>query len=232
MVETVIVDSNINRIIALSDLHSDIHAFIICLRDCAKVIRKVPNVNTIILPDVLKLDQDTEDMLELNLNENENLYKDDLNYEWIGGTTNIVICGDILDGFRQQTMMRIGNNRCSRGTCTNNEYDQGEIKLLRFINAINFLAINSGGRIYKILGNHDFANLGNNVAVLNRYIQPHTLGEPNYYHGMNRIEYFKAGNAGSQLLLQDGAYLGLIINNNIFVHGQLDHTKNLQYYVE
>ena len=232
MVKTVVVDPSINRIIALSDIHSDIHAFIICLRDCARVIRKVPNINTRILPDVHKLDQDTEDMLELNLNDNEILYRDNLNYEWIGGTTNIVICGDILDGYRQLTMMRIGINRCSHDTCTNNEYDQGEIKLLRFINAINYLAINSGGRIYKILGNHDFANLGNDVALFRNYIQPYTLGEPDYYHGMNRIEYFKAGNAGSQLLLQDGAYLGLIINNNIFVHGQLDHTKNLQYYID
>jgi hypothetical protein len=59
-------------------------------------------------------------MLELNLNDNEILYRDNLNYEWIGGTTNIVICGDILDGYRQSTMMRIGINRCSHGACTNN----------------------------------------------------------------------------------------------------------------
>ena len=232
MVETIIVDSSINRIIALSDIHSDIHAFIICLRDCAKVIRKVPNINTIILPDVHKLDQDTEDMLELNLNDNEILYRDNLNYEWIGGTTNIVICGDILDGYRQLTMMRVGNNRCSHGNCTNLEYDQVEIKLLRFINSINRLAIQSGGRIFKILGNHDFANLGNYAAFLTKYIPPYTLAEPNYHNGMRRMEYFNAGNPGSNLLLQDGAYLGLIINNNIFVHGQLDHTRNLQYYID
>ena len=29
-----------NRIIALSDIHGDIHSLIIALRDCAKVIKK------------------------------------------------------------------------------------------------------------------------------------------------------------------------------------------------
>jgi hypothetical protein len=246
MVETVIVDSNINRIIALSDLHSDIHAFIICLRDCAKVIRKVPNVNTIIIPDVLKLDQDTEDMLELNLNENENLYKDNLNYEWIGGTTNIVICGDILDGSgrSQEDMKREGKNRCRDNKCTALEYDQVEIKLLRFINSMNLLAIEKGGRIYKILGNHDVANLGyykinkigfdlyETIPYIKKYIPRSTLQENNYHNNIKRENYFNAGKPGSYLLLQGGAYIGLIINNNIFVHGQLNHDKNLQYYID
>lgn len=249
MVETVIVDSNINRIIALSDLHSDIHAFIICLRDCAKVIRKVPNVNTIILPDVLKLDQDTEDMLELNLNENENenLYKDNLNYEWIGGTTNIVICGDILDGGGRSEveMKRKGKNSCGYNNCTDLEYDQVEIKLLRFINSMNRLAIEKGGRIYKILGNHDVANLAyykipkrgynyfnETFPWINQYIPGSTLQNSNYHNNIKRENYFNAGNLGSYLLLQGGAYIGLIINNNIFVHGQLNHDKNLQYYID
>jgi hypothetical protein len=237
MVETVIIDPSINRIIALSDIHSDIHAFIICLRDCAKVIRKVRNVNTRILPDVHKIDQDTEDMLELNLNDDEVLYKDNLNYEWIGGNTNIVICGDILDGGRSNaTMLREGKNRCGNINCTNLEYDQVEIKLLKFINSINLLANKSGGRIYKVLGNHDFANLSNLIMKDQRpfaasYIPTWTLNEPNYYHGFERLAYFNAGKPGSELLLQGGAYLGLIINNNIFVHGQLDHKRNLQYYI-
>jgi hypothetical protein len=40
-----------------------------------------------------------------------------------------------------------------------NEYDQVEIKLLRFINAINEQAMRNNGRIFKILGNHDVWNL-------------------------------------------------------------------------
>ena len=37
---TNIVDESIETIFALSDIHTDINAFIIALRDCAKVIRK------------------------------------------------------------------------------------------------------------------------------------------------------------------------------------------------
>lgn len=235
MVETVIINPGINKIIALSDIHSDIHAFIICLRDCAKVIRKVIDINKKIIPDIYSLDQDTENLLELNLNDNniENLYKDNLNYEWIGGNTNIVICGDILDGARDNhTMMRVGRNRCNHNNCTNLEYDQVEIKLLRFINEINKLAIQAGGRIYKILGNHDFANLSNNSWFVRNYIPKWTLGVTNYYKEYSRLNYFNAGNPGSDLLLEDGAYICLIINNNIFVHGQLDHTKDLNYYID
>ena len=229
MIDTIIIDSSINRIIALSDIHSDIHAFIICLRDCAKVIRKVQTSKSI---NIHKLDSDTEDFLEMNLNNTENLYMDNLNYEWIGGNTNIVICGDILDGARDNsTMMRKGKNRCGHNNCTNLEYDQVEIKLLRFINSMNQLAMQSGGRIYKILGNHDFMNLANNTEYIRLYIPTYTKNEPNYYKGFTRLEYFNAGNPGSQLLLQDGAYLCLIINNNIFVHGQLDNNKSVNDYI-
>jgi hypothetical protein len=47
----------------------------------------------------------------------------------------------------------------------------------------------------------------------------------------NRLQYFKYGNPGSRLLLQDNAYLLIIINNNIFVHGQLVHNKTFQEYI-
>jgi hypothetical protein len=176
MVETVIINPAINRIIALSNIHSDIHAFIICLRDCAKVIQKVRDSD--IIHDDHTLDQDTERLLELDLNDNEAAYIDDLNYKWIGGNTNIVICGDILDGERSNaTIMRVGQNRCDHDNCTNLEYDQVEIKLLRFINSINTLAKEAGERIYKILGNHDFANLANNRSFFVPFIPTYTRNE-------------------------------------------------------
>lgn len=235
--ETIILDQKINRIITLSDIHSDIHAFIICLRDCAKVIRK-KHLETI---DIYSLDKDTEDLLELNLNIREEQYIDDLNFEWIGGNTHIVICGDIIDGARSnETTTRTGipGTRCFPEHCTNNEYEQVEIKLLKLINNLNNQAIQQGGRIIKVLGNHEFMNLANNVSVRN-YIQPHTLtlGDKYYINSStkkkySRINYFNAGNPGSELLLEGGAYLLLIINNNLFVHGQIDPTKTLQDYID
>jgi uncharacterized membrane protein len=41
--QTNIIDSNINNIYTFSDIHADIHALIIVLRDCAKVIKLCDN---------------------------------------------------------------------------------------------------------------------------------------------------------------------------------------------
>ena len=245
-IETIIINPNINRIIALSDIHSDIHSFIICLRDCARVIRK--NIN--FAHNKSDFDIDLEKLLELDLNTDNQKYIDDLNFEWIGGTTNIVICGDILDGSREikykknfirnPAMKRYPKypSRCPKlsckgcAHCIGLEYDQVEIKLLRFINKINEYAMIAGGRIYKILGNHDIMNLNMSKNLSDNYIPEFTFNLGNkYYNGLSRKEYFNLGNPGSELLLQDNAYLLLMINNNIFVHGQLDHTKDITYYI-
>jgi len=53
----------------------------------------------------------------------------------------------------------------------------------------------------------------------------------NYYDNYTRQEYFNNNNPGSDLLFEDNAYMFLVINNNIFVHGQLDHTKSLEDYI-
>jgi hypothetical protein len=45
---TEIIDPNIENIYTFSDIHGDIHALIIALRDCAKVIR-LKNTSIIII---------------------------------------------------------------------------------------------------------------------------------------------------------------------------------------
>ena len=238
--QTLILNPTINRIIALSDIHSDLHAFIICLRDCAQVIRKRNGVHH----DPNNLDTDTEFFLELNLNASNHIhrYRDDLNYEWIGENTHVVICGDILDGARLNGIIESIvdkrsapiNSRCHPNHCKNLEYDQVEVKLIRFINEMNRQAQIHNGRVIKILGNHDIANLtvNNNLA---KYIPEFTSRQPDYMieDGITytRLQYFKYGNPGSRLLLQDNAYLLIIINNNIFVHGQLVHNKTFENYI-
>ena len=226
--KTNIINSK-NRIIALSDIHGDIHSLIIALRDCAKVIRKKNNLTF----DSSVIDHSVEILLEydlnLDLNKQTLFYKDDLDYEWCGKDTYVVICGDFLDGFRNN----FGNyripfidSRCDN--CMDLEYDQVEIKIFRFINKINEYAMNNGGRIFKILGNHEFINLNDNS--INSYIPIWTKSLTNYYKGMTREEYFRLNNEGGDIIFKDGAGLLLKINNNIFVHGRLDHTKNYKYY--
>jgi len=216
-----------NRIITLSDIHGDIHSLIVALRDCGKVIKKEDSF------DSSKIDHSVEILLEYDLNldlgKTNPFYKDDLGYEWCGGNTFVVICGDFLDGFRNN----FGNyripfieSRCDK--CMDLEYDQVEIKIFRFINALNEKAIISGGRIFKVLGNHEFINLNDNS--INNYIPEWTKSLKNYYKNMTREEYFKLDNEGGYLIFKDGAGLLLKINNNIFVHGRLDHSKTFANY--
>jgi hypothetical protein len=218
-----------NRIISLSDIHGDIHSLIVALRDCGKVIKKKKTFEI----DPSKIDHSVEILLEYDLNldlgKDVPFYKDDLNYEWCGDNTFVVICGDFLDGFRNN----FGNyripfieSRCDK--CMDLEYDQVEIKIFRFINALNQEAKLSGGRIFKVLGNHEFINLNDNS--INNYIPDWTKSLRNYYKNMTRDEYFKLNNEGSDLIFKDGAGLLLKINNNIFVHGRLDHSKSFDNY--
>ena len=230
--QTNIYDPNITRIIALSDIHGDIHALIIALRDCAQVIKKKEGH---IIPDELNLDMETEELLEMNLNDdfrrpiNEKKYIDDLNYEWCGENTHVVICGDILDGYRINDNKRTSlfNSRCGN-RCVENEYDQIEVKIYRFINAINK---SSGNKIHKVLGNHEIVNLFNIGLDYSNFVPPMTKSmEFFYYNEERRLDYFKWNKEGARLIFEGGAGIFLKINNNLFVHGQLDHTKSLSDY--
>jgi hypothetical protein len=242
---TNIYDPEIKRIIALSDIHGDIHALIIALRDCARVIKK--KEKSIKLPEtekslkldlgtneLLKLDDETESLLELDLNVHNDKYRDDLDYEWCGGNTHVVICGDILDGLRPHNPQAKRNgsstSRCGN-ECIEHEYDQIEIKIYRFINALNK---KSGYKIHKILGNHELMNLREiSSANYSAYITEKTkdLGDF-YYNGISRIDYFKWNQEGGRLIFEDGVGIFLKINNNLFVHGRIEHTKTLQNYIE
>ena len=228
---TNIYDPSITRIIAFSDIHSDIHALIIALRDCARVIRKKDCSNPI------KLDIETEKLLEMDLNVDNDKYIDDLNYEWCGDNTHIVICGDILDGYRVDypKFKRISsaNSRCGV-ECLEHEYDQIEIKIYRFINALNE---NSGYKFHKILGNHEIINLFDKLPDIapnySTYIPDKTrdLGFY-YYNGLSRTDYFKWNQEGGKIIFKDGVGIFLKINNNLFVHGRIEHTKTLDDYIE
>jgi hypothetical protein len=236
--QTNIVNYTIEKIFALSDIHGDMHALIIALRDCAKVIKKKQNSRPT-NPNIL--DMETEELLELDLNEKEALYIDDLNYEWCVNNNRVVICGDILDGYRYPTNFRQGglNSKCPQDTgrnttgCIASEYPQIEIKIYRFINALNTQAIriNNNCMIHKVLGNHELWNMATLPGETNpatNYIPQLTRDLGNmYYQGISRLEYFSYNKPGFDLILKGGAGIFLKINNNIFVHGQLDH--NLSY---
>lgn len=193
------------KIFALSDIHGDLHSFIITLRDCAKVITKKI--------DQTKIDPDIERNLNIDISESDNNYDDSLGYTWCGDNSVVVICGDIIDPSRSNGCKRDLNNKLN---CT--EYPQIEIKILRFINKINEYSRFVNGKIIKLLGNHELASiLGNQFDNIYYSDQIKT----NYYRGDKRYDVFKVGHSGFNLLFKDECYILLKINNSIFVHGQL-----------
>ena len=203
------------RIFTLSDIHGDIHAFIIALRDCAKVIHKSTFNQTIIDPEI-------ENMLSLDIKDDDSVltsdrvkmvYDETLGYSWCGKNAYIVICGDIIDPVRLENCLKSDNTPCGF-------YPQIEIKLLRFINAINRQAIEAGGRIFKLLGNHEIRSIDFTSEHSDKYIYPRDNIE-NYYRNTNRKNIFNINNIGFDILFEDGCRLLIKINNTIFVHGQL-----------
>jgi len=209
--ETNIIDKSI-KVFSLSDIHGDIQSFIISLRDCAKVIKKKDNI----LFDKEIYDNDMEQLLNLNLNSDEDKYINDLNYEWCGGKTYVVICGDMIDPNRNQTCQK----RCGYCKCPCSYYPQIELKILMFINALNRNAINSGGKIVKLLGNHELDNILNIYGYANKYSYSMDHNT-NYYKGYDRRKIFNVNNPGFNLLFDGGCGVLIKINNIIFVHGDL-----------
>jgi hypothetical protein len=200
-------------IICLSDIHGDIDALIICLRDCANVIKKKKGIEY----NNNKRDPDLEKYLGVNLNDN-NPYIDDLHYEWSGGSSYIVIIGDILDPVR-------GNFN------TEHVYPQVEIKILRFINKISSYAEKVGGKVIKLCGNHELANFIKSGLEIKAYMSDSDIKNENYYNGLSRTDYFKLGNPGFKLFQEGGIGFGVLINNNFFVHGGLTADYDIEIFI-
>ena len=92
-----------------------------------------------------------------------------------------------------------------------------------FINALNEQATVYGGKIVKLLGNHDLA------AIIYPPIYQHNIYDKdiqldNYYKNDKRIDIFKVGKPGFNLLVEGGIGILVKINSTIFVHGDLVET--------
>jgi hypothetical protein len=212
----------VERVIALSDIHADIHSLIVSLRDCAKVIK----MNQYYNHDELTYSDQTEELLNVDISVDDGIYMDDLYYEWCGDSTHVVIIGDIIDGKRRQLGTAPNTSPIKNINQHEHEYPQIEIKILRFINSINQKALASGGKIIKLLGNHEVMNIiDENVNRAANYIFDNDSTNPNYYQGFTRQDIFKVGYPGFQLLFEGGCGVLIKVNNSIFVHGSLPYDE-------
>ena len=206
------------KIFALSDIHGDLHAFIIALRDCAGVIRKKlqHDYNKNIVD---KIDPNIEANLIIDIELADGRFDETFGYEWCGGNSYVVICGDIIDPHRTDICFRNHNVMCTN-------YPQIEIKLLRFINIMNKQAKLANGRIFKLLGNHEYGNIYSNDN--DHLINYRFDSKEHSYRKISRKNLFNFGNPGYNLLFEDNCYTLLKINDTIFIHGELPEITTLE----
>ena len=206
------IKDHLGKIFVISDVHGDLHSFIISLRDCAKVIKKRK-----IKLDLNILDPDIERNLKIDIKDEDHDYDKTFGYKWCGKNSFIVICGDTIDPSRSNKCIREDGKFCS-------EYPQIEIKLLRFINYLNKKAKRKGGYIFKLLGNHEMMNILNVFQRDDRDIYNSDKNLVNYYRGTSREVSFMVGQPGFKLLFKGGCGILVKINNTICVHAQLSFT--------
>ncbi len=218
---------NVDNLYVFSDVHSDLDALIIILRDCAKVIS--PNIGTDLMT--------YKSIAQIDISIEDGLYKEELGYHWSGGNSFVVIIGDILDNLRGCSIRYNLDNGIQKysptGCYRSGEYDNEEVKILRFLNIIQAQAILSNGNIIKLFGNHEYENLHTDYFA-------DTMNSPNsiakLYRGLTRRQIFKHNSPYLNLLgnVDEVLPYGIIarVNDYIFVHGglsdKIDIKKNLK----
>jgi len=239
--ETVINDPSIKKIYSFSDIHADMDTLLICLRDCAKVIIKKADHEYVYLPGQQyvpgQYDENANTLCHMDISEGDGTYTDDLNYVWNPEAIGVcvVIIGDILDGSRgERSYLKYSpdakdpsKNVEMRPT---NYRPQIEIKIYRFINRLMRQARSYGSRLIKLLGNHEIGNISGTSSLISNYSFREDSDKPNYYRGFDRQNVFQKDNLGFNLIMENGNGIIVIINGNVFVHGQLVDDYNLEYY--
>ena len=254
--QTNIINNDI-KVLSLSDIHGDLQSLMVVMRDLGDLVRKkkslpkeypIPTFEDIKKEKEYNLthyedfsqdkyDENMEQILLLDLNVDADIYIDDLNYEWCGGNTHVVICGDIIDPNRTMKCFKDDKHCKELKDCLDaippcSWYPQIELKILMFINALNKQAKDYDGKIIKLLGNHELGNIlspkeYDPLALKYAFKKDRDYGNK-YYQNTKRDDIFKVGNYGFNLLIEGGIGVLVKINNTIFVHGDL--LKDYQYY--
>tara|TARA_B100001093_G_scaffold267632_1_gene255955 strand:- start:1501 stop:2415 length:915 start_codon:yes stop_codon:yes gene_type:complete len=129
---------------------------------------------------------------------------DPVNYNWIGKDTFVVQVGDILDGGGR------GYN--------NNVNPMEEYQIFDLLNKLDRQAVQKGGRVFYLIGNHEIMNFMGNF----NYVHENQL-----INSVVRKKLFSKGGYMARLLACH-AYAVLKINNWYFCHAGLtfEHLEN------
>jgi hypothetical protein len=234
-------------------------ALIVCLRDCAGVIRDRQINDNGIQQNVYTKEKRNE-ILQIDLNQNPNDYDKTLGFEWCGNDTHIVITGDLIDPTKLGNYIYTENdpnynpnsgrqeilrNHVHRGSCVydnDNFHPQIEIKIIKFLNYLHDQANITNGKVIKLLGNHEILNF---IEPSKQYLfRVDNINDRNglqYYNNLSRENYFKIKESfsytrkknGFDLFLKGGGTgVCVVINNNIYVHGGIVTDFNIDHFIE
>lgn len=213
--QTEIKAENGQNIYAIGDIHGDIRALIICLRDCCRVIRKKSGIEF----NQKEIDKNMIDLL--NLDTVDPPYIHDLNYEWCGGNSIIVFTGDLIHGNRYN-IPRI-------------EFPHEELKIFLLINSIHEQAIKQNGKLIKLLGNHEFVEIFSNYLIYAQYVTANANNKDLKYINngksevIDRKSLFQIGNNGCDALSKNGIGILVKVNDFIFTHAGITTKENKIY---
>lgn len=133
-----------NRIIAIGDVHGDLHLTITNLI-IAKVIEKTKKSDDT---------NDSDPVLAVTYEDNSTEY-----FKWIGKDTVVVQVGDQVDRCRP-----IGNGlKCVRDKEATVDDEHSDIKIIDLFTELNKLAALEDGMVISLLGNHELMNYQGNV---------------------------------------------------------------------
>lgn len=146
-----------------------------------------------------------------------NLIDDNLN--WIGGDTYVVQVGDQVDRCRPK-----GDYPCNHELGTEND-EASDILILKLFTKLHEQAVNAGGKVISLLGNHELMNSQGQLT----YVSHAGLKEfENYKDPKNPNKTFISGEAARKYAFEPGneygSYLGcsrlgsVIVGSNLFVH--------------
>lgn len=131
-------------------------------------------------------------------------YKNENDYEWIGGETHVVQLGDQIDNCRPTNFL------CSEQKNSPNDRAE-DTKIIDFMYELDIRAQKMGGRVISLLGNHELLNLSGEMS----YVSHKNIQE--FGTVKERIKSFSSkGKYGKKLICTHPT--AIIIGSNLFVH--------------
>jgi len=139
--------------------------------------------------------------------------------KWIGGSTYVVQVGDQIDRCRPYNNMMCDNPLTTQGD------EASDIRILKLFNDLHKQAIEVGGAVISLLGNHELMNSTGKTS----YVSYKGFREfDNYKDPLNPDIKFESGEEARQYAFQPGnefgvlmgcsRYPAVIIGSHLFVH--------------